>query len=76
MTEVIEIIEIDWCKPPTNPTDYYPIVACCGICDESATDDFANRKTPRQFYQQNGGALDGYIICEHCIDDYLKETPT
>ena len=59
--------EIDWCSPRSGPEDYYPELACCDFCYETAADDFMNGlDEPRQFYRI---LLEDLTVCIHCIPE-------
>ena len=71
------LVQIDWHALDTwsDPTMPYPYYVTCDLCYESACEDvWAGRGEAdfRQFHKVCGGDDHGLIVCEHCLEAYLR----
>jgi hypothetical protein len=74
MSVTIILEPVDWSVGP--PEVDYPYYRQCDLCYESAVADIHNDKGIegfRQFVRVIGGDDNGLIVCEHCLEAFLKE---
>lgn len=71
----LTIEQLDWFVPPADDFGM-PSYRACDICFLSATEDvFADKAIDdfRQFFRVSCGQYDHLDVCEHCLENYLRE---
>ena len=72
MSVTIQVVKVEWIKPPEDG-DCYPVLARCENCHEDAAEDLRNGHKVRAFFKVLGGNDDGTILCEHCVEQFIME---